>query len=858
MPKNTIFLISFVFVLAVALVDTVEAELVGWWRFDKGSGNIAADSSRNGNDGAFNGDPQWVPGYFGYALEFDGSGDWLDCGEDPSLQIADAVTISVWVKVVAQGLDHKIGGNQDGANGGYKMTIYSNNKVEFEIRTSGNSAVLNRNVSGGTELELDVWYHLTGVYSFENGYIRTYVNGVLDRELSTTEALGVSTGSFKIGCEPFTTGSYNFNGIMDDLRIYNHALTEGEILGVMEGSEGWPYALSPKPEDGALYMDTWVSLGWQAGDLAVSHDVYFGDNFDDVNAGAESTFQGNQVSTFYVIGFPGFPFPEGLISGTTYYWRIDEVNDSEPNSPWKGDIWSFSIAPKTAYNPNPADGAKFIDPDTDLRWTAGFGTKLHTVYFGKNFDDVNNAAGGPPQPDTTYVLDTLELDRTYYWRVDEFDAFDTYKGNVWSFTTAGAGGGVRADYYQGMNFDSPALARLDPQIDFNWGGSEPDPSVGADDFSVRWTGDLEIPFTETYTFYTNSDDGVRLWVDGQQLVNNWTDHSATENKGTIDLVAGNTYSLVMEFYENAGDAVAELRWSSPSTPKQLIPQAALSPPVKAGQANPANGALDVRQTTILNWSPGETAASHDVYFGTDMDAVRNADTASPEYKGSRNLGSESYDPGKLQWNTTYYWRIDEVEDGGTMHTGNIWSFTTADFLIIDDMELYNDLNPDLPGSNRIYLAWVDGYDNPSTNGSVVGYTSPPLVEQTIVHSGNQSMPFSYDNAVGKSEATLTLTDMRNWTENGVDTLVIWYIGDAVNNPETMYIVLNDTSGVDNPNANAAQVEEWTQWTINLQQFNVNLTNVNTITLGFGNRTNPTAGGLGMVFFDDIRLYRPAP
>ncbi|NQT00753.1 MAG: hypothetical protein HQ580_01880, partial [Planctomycetes bacterium] len=144
------------------------------------------------------------------------------------------------------------------------------------------------------------------------------------------------------------------------------------------------------------------------------------------------------------------------------------------------------------------------------------------------------------------------------------------------------------------------------------------------------------------------------------------------------------------------------------------------------------------------------------------------------------------------------------------------------------------------------------------NGSVVGYANPPFTEQTIVHSGNQSMPFSYDNGVGKSEATLTLTYPRDWTENGVSTLVIWYIGDAANATEPMYVVLNGSAGVNNDNPNAAQADDWTEWTIDLQAFGVNLTNVNTITLGFGNRNNPVAGGAGMMFFDDIRLYAPAP
>ena len=123
------------------------------------------------------------------------------------------------------------------------------------------------------------------------------------------------------------------------------------------------------------------------------------------------------------------------------------------------------------------------------------------------------------------------------------------------------------------------------------------------------------------------------------------------------------------------------------------------------------------------------------------------------------------------------------------------------------------------------------------------------------------MPFTYDNAVGKSEATLTLTYPRDWTEKGVDTLVIWYIGDAANAAETMYVVLNGTAGIDNPNPDAAQVAAWTEWNIDLQAFadqGVNLANVTSITLGIGNRANPVAGGSGMMYFDDIRLYAPAP
>jgi hypothetical protein len=175
------------------------------------------------------------------------------------------------------------------------------------------------------------------------------------------------------------------------------------------------------------------------------------------------------------------------------------------------------------------------------------------------------------------------------------------------------------------------------------------------------------------------------------------------------------------------------------------------------------------------------------------------------------------------------------------------------------MESYNDINEGEPGSNRIYLAWVDGFENPAVNGSVVGNLDPPIAEQTIVHSGLQSMPMSYDNAVGKSEATLTLTSTRDWTVNGVNTLTIWFRGSASNAAENLYVALNNSAFVNHDSPDAAQKRSWTEWNIDLQVFadqGVNLANVNSITLGLGNRTNPVAGGSGMMYFDDIRLYAP--
>jgi hypothetical protein len=135
----------------------------------------------------------------------------------------------------------------------------------------------------------------------------------------------------------------------------------------------------------------------------------------------------------------------------------------------------------------------------------------------------------------------------------------------------GNGTGLTGQYFKDQTLTNLALTRTDRTVNFNWGSGSPDPSIPADHFSARWTGQVQAQFSETYTFYTNSDDGVRLWVNGVQLVNNWTDHANTQNSGTIALVAGQKYAIKMEYYENAGQAVAKLLWSSPSTPKAAIP-----------------------------------------------------------------------------------------------------------------------------------------------------------------------------------------------------------------------------------------------------------------------------------------------
>ena len=565
-------------------------------------------------------------------------------------------------------------------------------------------------------LPKDEWYHLAFTFDGETRELIGYYNGEMKASKICEEGRAIypAPSDLRLG----NTGAGGaYTGALDEVAVWDHVMDEDEILAAMDGHLGGanPNAARPEPEDGALYESNWANLRWKAGGFAVSHDVYIGTNFDDVNAGAEDTFVGSTGDIFQVVGFPGFPFPDGLQPGTTYYWRVDEVNDANAASPWKGDIWSFSVPPKTAYFPDPIDGAEFVDLDATFNWTPGFDAKLHTVYMGEGFEDIDNATGGSPLGTPSYTpASPLESEKVYYWRVDEFDIVETHKGDVWAFTTPGA----------------------------------------------------------------------------------------------------------------------------------------------VGNSQPANGAVDVPILATLSWTPADTAASSDLYFGADADAVKNATAASPEYVGNKALGSESYDPGKLALDGIYHWRVDAVYADETVK-GLLWSFTTADFIVVEDFEAYNDVELPDPNSNIIFNSWIDGFGT-TTNGALVGNDLPPYAEQTVVHSGAQAMPYSYDNNLKTSEATLTLVYPKDWTAEGVTRLSVWFRGDAANAAEQMFVALNGTAVVYHDDPAATQAGKWTQWSIGLQAFadqGVNLlANVNTIVIGFGTKGSPAAGGAGTMYFDDIRLY----
>jgi hypothetical protein len=211
---------------------------------------------------------------------------------------------------------------------------------------------------------------------------------------------------------------YWFEGVIDEIWILN------EAVGTV------PIALGPAPPDGGLHDESSVTLTWRPSGLAVTQDVYLADNFDDVSTGAESAFFAslNRNAVGVSVG--------GLAAETTYYWRVDTIDDSDPESPWVGDVWSFSLPSQSAFGPSPADGELFVNPGVTLSWSRGVDAVTHTVYLGDNFDDVNDATGGVAQTEPNFTPEEpLALGTVYYWRVDEFDGENTYEGDIWSFET---------------------------------------------------------------------------------------------------------------------------------------------------------------------------------------------------------------------------------------------------------------------------------------------------------------------------------------------------------------------------------------------------------------------------------------
>jgi len=948
-------------ILVLVLAGSAPAELAAHWKFDDGAGTTATDSSGNDYHATLFGDPVWVAGYDGGALDTtDGcygaiQGLYYDTNPLPD---TTGLTVCAWIRT-------------ETAGGQYIVSFDRNEYYRFSINTTdaADSGQVDWDVyddSGQvdygsvTRVDDGQWHHVAGVY--DNGTMTIYIDGEAEPSVTGGSTWGrwrdVRYGFIGKNSEatefhsPVPSGN-PLDGDLDELRIYHNAMSQLEIRALVGFSESY----EPYPEDGAKFTDTWVNLEWTPGPYAVSHDIYFYDSFDDVNEGTANAFAGNTTNTFFTVGFPGMPFPDGLLPGTTYYWRVDDVDAS--GAKIRGNVWSFWIPPVNAYDPIPGDGEGAEPTDVILSWSPGMNAIMTGVYFGMDAEQVANAAGAPPYMDTTYDPGLLAPQTTYYWRVDTFNGATWFKGDVWTFTTRpdiplttdpnlvthlklDEGSGTTTLDWSGHGYDGKIFKLIwthpgwlydeDKALTFDdegyvaieelsySGGGRTEVTVCSwirtDDpndqyilsfdrneyYRLQINGEVAGPgqvgwhvmtmrgATEVQVDYgsaTRVDDGLwhhvcgvynngvsTIYIDGlpepSAVWGGWT--YGIGDLTRFGFLGANSEATDFNGSRGTGTGITgdlgDLRIYSKALTQEEILEAMRGDPQMAWDLRPTNGrVVEVDTVSSVTWRPGDQAMQHDVYFGDDADAVANADESDTTgvYRGRQSNTIFSPREG-LEWGQTYHWRIDELNNDGSITQGRPRVINIADYLVVDHFEDYNDYTPD-----EIWSTWIDGFGT-TTNGGIAGHPDPidfsvgeHYVETGIVQSGRQSMPLYYDNNLKYSEAERTFASPMNWTRHGVTELSLWYRGNGSNAAEPMYVAIANSTGnpavVYNDDPNLISTA-WIEWVIPLQAFveqGVNLASVNSIAIGLGTRGNTaTAGGSGVIYIDDIRLYRPRP
>ncbi len=530
--------------------------------------------------------------------------------------------------------------------------------------------------------------------------------------------------------------------------------------------------------------------------------------------------------------------------------------------------WSFAYARE----PNPDDSQTDVPQYVVLNWTPGgsvASTNGHKVYFSENLSDVKNGIGGITQSANSYALpNRLDFEKTYYWRVDEVNDVNPaspWTGSVWSFTTESIVTPVRNIT---ATASSTGLPDMGPENTINGSGLDSGDlhSAGPADM---WISDsdplgawIEYEFETAHKLYEmqvwNSNELIEFLVgfglkdvtieystNGSDYITLGTTHEFAQAPGASDYAHNTTVdcgSVAAKYVR----LTANSNWGGILDLYGLSEVCFFHIPVNARKPYPVSGATGVPRDVLLGWRAGREAATHDVYISSDEQAVIDG-TAPVE-----TVAEAMYGPMSLDLNKNYYWRVDEVNEAETPTAweSNVWSFTTTDHLVVEDFESYGDYPPD-----EIWNTWLDGYDNP-TNGCTVGYSTPDwgadehYVETTIIHNGLQSMPVFYSNTAGASysEAERTFDVPQDWTEAGVQTLVLFFHGTAGNTGQLYVKVNGSKKGYDGDAADIEQAQ-WTQWNIDLALLGVTLQNVTTISIGIDGN-----GAGGTLYFDDIGLY----
>jgi len=776
MSKQTIHLISFVLVLGLvlpSLAQAVHPTPFAWWKLD---GDVL-DSSGNDRNGMLHGNPQWVPGVYGDALEFDGD-DYVTITGCKGVLGTHAFSITAWIRTTDNGVIVAWGGPRGGDDQGKYVQFRTNSSV-LRIEHGGGNVVTGNPVTDGE------WHHVA-VTVTENATIqwpgvKLYVDGEEAGDRTTDSDAFDVTADYDVimGVEQDEAGR-SLDAEIDDVRIYDKELMQVEIQEAMAGIGPIPpgAASEPNPAEEATDVPRDVVLSWTPGKYAPpinGHKLYFSENFNDVNDGIGGIIQDANSDT---------P-PQLLDFGTTYYWRVDEVNSPPDSTIFEGEVWQFTVEP-FAY---PIAGDNIIATASSSN-SAEEGPENTINGSGLDADDLHSV-------ESTAMWLSSAVDPNATWIQYEFDrVYKLHQMLLWNHNTS----------------------------------------------------------TELVIGFGVKDATIEYSTDGANWTTLGTTHEFAQGSGTTVYASNTTVDL--------GGAVAKyIKITANSNWGGLLPQYGLSEvrffnmPVSAREPSPDSGARDVDVNVTLGWRAGREAARHDVYLSTDEQAV--IDGSAPV----DTVTDASYSPSPLDLSSTYYWRIDEVNEAETptMLQGDLWDFTTQEYLVVDDFESYNDIPAGEEGSNLIYVVWKDGFDNPSANGSTIGYTEAfqPSMEASIVYDGKQSVPFFYDNTVAAySEVTANVADLQaghDWAKHGIKALTLHFYGDPNNSVnEQMYVKLNGSKVTYDGDAENLKRIGWQMWYIDLAPIGVSLSNVTELSIGF--ERIGAFGGQGVVYLDGIRLY----
>ncbi len=764
--------------LVLCLAGSATASLVAQWKLDDGTGTTAKDSVGT-IDGTLVGGPVWVKGAKDGALQFDGVNDCVDLGTNLLFDPTGSFSVALWINIGAWGTEwaHSPIGSQEDSRGWCIRRFGSwwasqngavwtqpTNALAFTIPGALNNGI--QDLPSNTAPPLNEWLHVVCVYDKANNMKYIYFNGKEDASMATSGDMVAANTKMYIGAISNTSNSgidNAFTGMIDDVRLYNHALSAANAKAVFEGTDTQT-AVNPKPADKATDVLRGTALSWTPGPVAKTHNVYFGTSFDDVNTasvGSPLCVSASQDANMYQ--------PPALLTlGQTYYWRIDEVNAPPTESTvFKGKTWTFTVEPVT------------------YKVTGIYATASSTLAGsspGKTVDNSGISADDLGSMDTAGMWMTIKNPTTPVWI--EYDLGQVYKlAEMWVW-----------------NFNAQ----------FEWALN-----VGFKNVTVEYSAD-----GTTWTKLGDFEFAQGPSTDDQP-------HDTTVAFGGV--AAKKVRLTANSNYGGSQYALSEVRF--------------LYLPVQAREPQPASGTTGVKPDVALSWRAGREAVSHSLYIGTDLNALSLA--------GSSNVAT--YTPSGLGLSTKYYWRVDEVNTAEAISTwaSSVWNFTTADYVTIDDMESYNDVD------KKVFETWTDGYSSPSTNGCIIGYDQAAggtFNDTTTVHSGKQSMPFSFSNSTAPmSEAKLAFATAQDWSLYGIKTLSLWFYGASTNSAVQLYVTVNNTQILYNGSADSLQRARWNQWNVDLSTVPAaTLKSVSSLTIGV------SGAGTGKLLIDDVRLYKSAP